>query len=86
MQPVHYQCKIKLDRPLPHPFPFDTFWVKADMLATVALDRLDLFRTERDQMGKRKYLQPKVGIENVTRIRKAILHALAMDDLTIHLT
>jgi uncharacterized protein YifN (PemK superfamily) len=41
---------------LPAPFDETVWWAKADMTATVSLDRLDLFQTKRDQYGKRKYL------------------------------
>ncbi len=79
---VRYQCEIRLDRPLPEPFAHDVFWAKADMLATVAFHRLDLFRTKRDRRGRRKYLHPKVGDHNLRKIRAAILHALGMGNLT----
>ena len=58
---IQYQCKIALTTPLPDPFPYSIFWAKADMLATVSFQRLDLFRTARDQTGKRKYIHPKLG-------------------------
>lgn len=51
-----YHCRIELERPLPAPFDETVWWAKADMTATVSLDRLDLFQTKRDQYGKRKYL------------------------------
>lgn len=85
LKEVQYQCLIALDRELPYPFAYRSFWAKADMLATVSLGRLDLFRTERDQTGKRKYIQPKVGPDNLRNIRSCILHALALEGLTIHL-
>jgi mRNA interferase MazF len=51
-----YHCQIVLENPLPAPFAQRAWWVKADMVATVGFDRLDLFRTDRDQNGKRRYL------------------------------
>ena len=51
-----YHCQIVLDDPLPEPFAQRAWWVKADMVATVGFDRLDLFRTARDQNGQRRYL------------------------------
>jgi len=51
-----YHCKIELEEPLPEPFAEKVWWIKADMVSTVSLDRLDLFQTGRDQYGKRKYL------------------------------
>lgn len=75
---VPYQCRIEMDQPLPDPFPYKAFWAKADMLATVGFGRLDMFRTGRDQEGKRKYLQPKLNTENIQRVRQAVLSALGM--------
>jgi uncharacterized protein YifN (PemK superfamily) len=80
-----YQCRLELDAELPHPFPQRVWWVKADMLATVAFERLDLFRTERDQYGKRKYLSPKVNPEQLAAVRRCVLHALGFSDLTTHI-
>lgn len=52
------------------------------MLATVAFDRLDLFHTERDQYGKRKYLHP-VSEQDLDRIRTGVLFALGVGNLTL---
>jgi uncharacterized protein YifN (PemK superfamily) len=80
-----YQCRLELAESLPHPFPSKVLWVKADMLATVCFSRLDLFRTERDQYGRRKYLHPKVNPEQLRAVRCAVLHALGLPSLTVHL-
>jgi uncharacterized protein YifN (PemK superfamily) len=60
-------------------------WVKADMVATVCFARLDLFQTDRDQEGKRKYLHPKINMDQIRDIRIAVLHALGLGSLTNHL-
>lgn len=78
---VDYQCRIELEAPLPEPFPQAVWWAKADMLSTVSFDRLDLFRTKRDPMGKRKYLQPKVSPAIMENIRQAVLFSLGMGGL-----
>jgi uncharacterized protein YifN (PemK superfamily) len=57
---VDYVCQVAAPMPLPAPWDKPVMWVKADMLATVCLDRLDLFRTGRDQYGKRRYLHPQL--------------------------
>ena len=75
-----YHCKITLDHPLPHPFSETVWWVKADMVSTVSMDRLDLFRTERDQYGKRKYLTDlRVSDEQFEQIKMTIRHALGLE-------
>lgn len=72
-----YQCRLVLNQPLPHPFngPL-VWWAKADMLATVSFERLDLFRTERDQNDRRRYLTPKITVDQFAEIQATILRAL----------
>lgn len=55
LRPVGYQCRLTLDTPLPAPFDAPEVWVKADMLATVSLARLDFFREARDAAGRRRH-------------------------------
>lgn len=81
--PSAWDLRIELDPPLPHPFVYGVAWAKCDMLATVGFERLDLFRTERDQYGKRKYLHPKVSAEILGEIRKGVLFALGLGNLTL---
>jgi uncharacterized protein YifN (PemK superfamily) len=74
-----YHCKIELAAPLPAPFDETVWWVKADMIATVSLERLDLFRTDRDQYGKRKYLTNlRVSDEQFARILDSVRHELGI--------
>jgi len=74
-----YHCRIDLPEPLPEPYAQTTWWVKADMIATVGLDRLDLFQTDRDQYGKRKYFTNlKVSDTQFDEIRLAVRHALGL--------
>lgn len=72
-----HHCQIALPAPLPN-FPAQQVWVKADMLATVAFERLDLFRTERDQFGKRKYLQPRISEADFAQVQACIRAALGL--------
>ena len=65
--------------PLPAPFVNVEWWAKADMLATVRFNRLDLFRTPRDpNTGERAFLQIRVSKGQLAAIRLAVLHALAI--------
>lgn len=76
---VLYHCRLEFPEPLPDPFQQTVWWVKADMLATVGFERLDLFRTGRDQSGKRKYLTNlKVSEVQFEQIRGAVRHALGL--------
>jgi mRNA interferase MazF len=55
---------------------------KRDMLATVAFARLDMFQADRNQYGRRKYLQ-KVSVVDLGRNRDGILFALELGKLTL---
>ena len=78
-----YVVKLVIDPPLPEPYADPLVWVKCDMLATVGFERLDLFRTERDHEGKRKYLHPKISPEDLQRVRTGVLWALGLGNLTL---
>jgi mRNA interferase MazF len=76
---ANHHCRIELDEPLPGKFAQTVWWVKADMVSTVCFERLDLFRTERDHEGKRKYLnQLKVSDENFELIKERVRIALTL--------
>ncbi|NIZ13490.1 type II toxin-antitoxin system PemK/MazF family toxin [Phaeobacter sp. HF9A] len=72
-----YHCKITLASPLPN-FTTTECWIKADMIATVSFERLDLFRTRRDQTGKRKYLTPRISEDDFDRVKACITAALGL--------
>lgn len=72
-----HHCRITIPQPLPK-FAAAEAWVKADMLATVAFERLDLFRSERDQYGKREYLQPRISEDDFARVQACIRAALGL--------
>jgi uncharacterized protein YifN (PemK superfamily) len=80
---VDYVVRLEFDPPLPDPFSYKVAWAKCDMLATVGFARLDLFHTERDQYGKRKYLHPKLSEVGVQRVRNGMLHAVGCGNLTL---
>ena len=81
---VAYQVLVAPNEPLPAHFAKTESWAKADMLATVGFNRLDLFRTRRDPTtGERAFLHPRLCGEELWRIRRAILHALAMERLAV---
>jgi mRNA interferase MazF len=80
-KPVNYVVQLEI-KPLPAPYSETTVWAKCDMIATVGFERLDLFRTGRDQGGKRKYLTPKVSRKDLERVRVGVLWGLGMGYLT----
>ena len=84
-RPQDYHCELMLAPPLPSPWDNPHVWVKADMIATVCFSRLDLFQTKRDQSGKRKYLHPKLNLDQMKAVHSAILHGIGLGILTLHL-
>ncbi|WP_340250898.1 type II toxin-antitoxin system PemK/MazF family toxin [Sulfitobacter pontiacus] len=72
-----HHCRIELPYSLPL-FTETKCWVKADMIATVAFGRLDLFRTERDQTGKRKYLTPRISEKEFEKVIASLKAALGI--------
>lgn len=83
---IHYQCRIELPIDPPAPYQGRIKWAKADMMATVSYQRLSLPYTSRDpNTGKRKYLQIRVVADDMVKVRKAMLFALGLDNLTEHL-
>lgn len=42
--------------------------MKCDMVAAVSFERLDLFRTDRDRQGKRKFLTIKLADADFERV------------------
>jgi mRNA interferase MazF len=81
-----YVVRLDLTQPLPHPFEQRVWWAKCDMVATVSFDRLDLFRTDRDLSGKRRYIQPKLGAPDFVRLQCGLLAGLGLAALSPHLT
>ena len=76
---VAYAVKIELEAPLPAPFDFPVCWAKCDMIATVAFERLDLFRTARDASAKRKYFTPKLSQDLFEAVQRGILAGLGIE-------
>lgn len=81
-----HHCSFTLAVALPKPFESPQMWAKCDMIATVALSRLDRFRDGRVAgRGARRFTTGKVDATQLGEIRKAILHGLGLGSLTIHL-
>ena len=83
--PQDYHCQLRLERPLPGRWAAESYWVKADMLATVGFHRLTLLGIGRDHEGKRRYITPKIPPAELRVIRQRVLCALDLESLTKHL-
>jgi mRNA interferase MazF len=80
---LDYVVRLELSPSLPKPFDYEVTWAKCDMLATVSFERLELFRTDRDHTGRRRYVQPKLSELDMLRVRKGILFALGIKGLPL---
>jgi mRNA interferase MazF len=80
--PVRYCVRLDLPEALPMPFAQKVWWAKCDMLATVAYERLDLFRTARGPEG-RKYLTLKLEDDTFDKVMEGVLNGLAIGHLTL---
>ncbi|MDE2597017.1 MAG: type II toxin-antitoxin system PemK/MazF family toxin [Sphingomonadales bacterium] len=83
--PELYHCSLTLAQPLPHPFTAVDVWAKCDMVATVALSRLDRFRDGRNPQGGRKFMTGMLTGEQLAQVRRSLLHGLGLASLTVHL-
>lgn len=83
VEPHH--CSITLAVALPRPFDAPQMWAKCDMVATVAMSRLDRFRDGRATGGARRFATGRIDADQLNAIRKAVLHGLGLGTLTIHL-
>ncbi|MEQ8598450.1 MAG: type II toxin-antitoxin system PemK/MazF family toxin [Devosia sp.] len=80
---IRYQCKVELPYEAPAPYDGKFKFAKADMLATVAYERLDMPYEGRDKSTRqRKYLKIILAPEELIKLHRCILHALGLDALT----
>ena len=77
-----YHCQVDLPDELPDWLQKRGVWVKADMMAAVSFDRLDLIRYPKNRQGRRTYCYKAVSDENLRKIRKALLAGLGLAQLT----
>jgi len=73
-----YVVELQLNIELPAPFAATTVWAKCDMIATVGFRRLDMFRTERDHSGQRRYLKPRLSGDQLAAVQHGLRHALGL--------
>lgn len=75
-----YHMKLQTKPALPYPYDSDFHWVKADMLYTVAFDRLSVPCDGKDENGKRTYDQRIVSPDDLAAIQRCILLGLGLGD------
>lgn len=82
VEPYHHQMD---PRSLPGKFAGKETWAKCDMLATVSLGRLDRVMVGKDRSGKRLYVAQLIVPEDFLAIKRGILAAIGLTDLTKYL-
>lgn len=65
-------------RSLPAALRHSPAWAKCNMVAAVALDRLDRVRDGRDENGRRMFVAWRVRPDDLAAIRQAVLIALGI--------
>ena len=76
--PQAYHHELTLPIPPPAPWSERRVWAKADMLATVAFERLDLFRTPREANGRRRDVALRIAPDDLAAIRRCVAHAIGL--------
>jgi len=80
-----YHFKLHVTPVLPAPYNADFHWVKADMVYTVAFDRLYLPFSGKDPSGKRVYDIRVIDKADLLKIQQCMLHGLGLSALTDYL-
>jgi uncharacterized protein YifN (PemK superfamily) len=76
-----YHCTLNIDPPLPAPWTADS-WVKGDMVYALGFHRLNLIVLGKDRGGKRIYRYDILTKDQMTEVRKCVLHGMGMHHLT----
>lgn len=71
--------------PYPYSEPGTRVWAKCDHIFTVSFERLSGWWDERDEEGKRIYQKLFVTDTDLIAIRKCVLYALGLGNLTKHI-
>jgi mRNA interferase MazF len=70
---------------LPPPYEKGPNWVKADLIFSASFSRLDLFRSDRGENGKRVYEGVFIAPKDFRSVQRAVLCGLGMLSLTRHI-
>ena len=76
--PQAHHHRLRLPVSPPAPWDESEVWAKADMLATVSFERLDLFRTPRAPYGRRRDVMVRVAPGDLLAVRTCVAHALGL--------
>lgn len=77
-----YHYKLQISPPLPEPYGSSHAWVKADMLYTVAFDRLFLPFNKKNESGNRDYDVRVIDKLDLIKIQECMIFGLGLNGLT----
>jgi len=80
-----YHFKLHVDPVLPKPYSAKFHWVKADMVYTVSLDRLNLPFEGKDATGRRRYDIRVIAKADLLSIQRCVLNGQGLTALTQYL-
>lgn len=80
-----YHCRLNFDPLLPAPYNEPQMWVKADMVYTVAFQRLFVPQLGKDAAGKRQYDLRVLEKPQLDQVLACVLHGIGLGRLTNHL-
>ena len=80
-----YHCRLDFDPLLPAPYNEPQMWVKADMVYTVAFQRLFVPQLGKDATGKRQYDLRVIEKPQLDMVLACVLHGIGLGRLTDHL-
>lgn len=80
-----YHARILIPFVLPRRWGSMERWIKGDMVNAVGLHRVDLLRLGKDTNGKRIYQLETLPPENMSVVRRCVLHGLGLSTLTKHI-
>ncbi len=77
-----YHYKLQISPPLPAPYSSSYAWVKADMLYTVAFDRLSLPYIKKNGSGEREYDIRIIQQPDLIKVQECMMFGLGLNALT----
>ncbi len=80
-----YHFRLHTTPALPSPYNNPHHWVKADMIYTVAFDRLSALFAGKDESGKRIHDYRVIDSADLKKIQECVLHSLGLTVLTSYL-
>lgn len=76
--PDRFGIEVRMPPEVPEPFNQPECWAKCDMVNRVGLKRLDLFRSERAEDGRRQYIDVALSNDELAEIVSAVAASIGL--------